>query len=79
MQLGLKKCATAPVENGELVNGGIISLPDNRVIKPASETAPYKYLGVLQVLQVKNDDSQKSVVSSYVKRVHKVVWAKFQA
>ena len=43
------KCAVAQIQEGELSNGGIISLSDSRKIKPASETDPYKYLGVLQV------------------------------
>ena len=49
MELGLKKYAVAHIQEGELTNGGIISLSNSRKIKPASETDPYKYLGVLQV------------------------------
>ena len=66
------KWTVAQIQEGELSNAGIISLSDSRNIKPASETDPYKYLGVLQVFDADQEDTRQAVIKPYMRRVERV-------
>ena len=49
MELGLRKCAVAHVENGRYVSGENYLLPEKRTIERVPQGGAYKYLGIEQL------------------------------
>ena len=76
MEFGIDKCAKLVLKRGEITKFDGISLSDGRVMKRLIEGAGYKYLGILQVDQIRYTEMKKKVKAEYLRRVRKVLETK---
>ena len=76
MEFGIDKCAKLVLKRGEITKFDEISLSDGRVMKRLIEGAGYKYLGILQVDQIRYTEMKKKVKAEYLRRVRKVLETK---
>ena len=75
MEFGLDKCATLTIQRRSVVQTEGINLPNNN-IRGLSMEENYKYLGILQVDDIKHVQVKKKAASEYTKRVRKVLKSK---
>ena len=52
MEFGVEKCATFVIEKRKIVRSVGIELPDGKVIKSLQEGESYKYLGILEAINI---------------------------
>ena len=72
MAFGLDKCAVIEMNRGKMVcNDGIV-LPNGEEMKAIDETG-YKYLGVLQLDKILNQQMREKIKAEYIRRVKKYV------
>ena len=75
MEFGVSKCASLVLKKGKLVHSEGISLPNGQQIRVVTEEG-YKYLGVLQVDDVKHGEMKEIIRKEYFSRVRKILKSK---
>jgi hypothetical protein len=73
MEFGIDKCSVLQVNAGKIHESSSIELLDHVQIPSLPTDSPYKYLGTLQLLQIKTKDIKKSLENSYMSRVTKIL------
>ena len=76
MEFGLKKCATVTILKGKATHTEWLTLSNNNTIKWLILEESYKYLGVLQVENVKHRQVKKQTSTGYTNRVPKILTSK---
>ena len=76
MEFGIEKCATMIQKMAKVVRSEDIKLPDEKVIKSLQGNKGYKYLGILQVDKVKEQEMKENITKEYKRRVRKVLETK---
>ena len=61
---------------GKVVRSEGIKLPGEKVIKSLQDNKGYKYLGILQVDKVKEQEMKENITKEYKRRVRKVLETK---
>ena len=79
MEFGIEKCATMIQKGGKVVRSEGIKLPNEKVIKSLQDNKGYKYLGILQVDKVKEQEMKENITKEYKRRVRKVLETKLNA
>ncbi len=72
MQLNIKKCATASMVGGVPMHTGLLKI-SGEIFPRADQEDPYKYLGILQVLQPLARDTQERLRKTYCERLN-TIW-----
>ena len=72
MQLGLQKCAVAHISKGRTIEGGDLSLSNDRVLRAAGRGNPYAYLGIKQVFEPDLAAIKKGLMDMYVLRLRRI-------
>ena len=70
MEFGTEKCATMIQKRGKVVRSEGIKLPNEKVIKSLQDKG-YKYLGILQVDKVKEQEMKENITKEYKKKSKK--------
>ncbi|XP_044765984.1 uncharacterized protein LOC123322181 isoform X2 [Coccinella septempunctata] len=73
MLLGLGKCAAVEVRRGKLMEEGNIAMVDGREIAMLTTEARYKYLGIQQTFEIKQQENKKHTETQLMERVRKVL------
>ena len=76
MEFGVEKCAVMVIRRGKLARSDDITLPDESVIKGSAEGDAYKYLGVLEAEEVKQEQLKNILKKEYKRRIRKVLQSK---
>ena len=77
MEFGISKCATLVMKRGKLINCEGINMRDNKVIRAMKgDDDGYKYLGVLEVDDIKQTEMKQNVQKEYFRRVRKILKSK---
>jgi hypothetical protein len=78
MEFGIDKCSVLQVNAGKIHESSSIELLDHVQIPSLRTDSPYKYLGMLQLLQIKTRH-KKSLENSYMSRVTKILKSEFNS
>ena len=76
MEFGINKCAVLIMKRGKFHYCEGIKLPDGQSIKGLDEGDGHKYLGMLEVDEVKHTEMKEIVTKEYIKRVRKILRSK---
>ena len=76
MQFGLDKCAKVTINRGKLASTETIRLPSREEIRELEIEETYKYLGIQQADEVKNDVAKKKTQSEYRERLRIILKSK---
>ena len=76
MEFGISKCASLIMKRGKVVDSMGISLPNKDRIKAIGEEDSYKYLGVLESDDIKNEEMKGVITTEYFRRVRKILQSK---
>jgi len=74
MKLGLRKCAVAHIERGNLVEGKDYMLDEERLVERVPMGGTYKYLGIAQVFLPDHKAIRAKLTGMYKTRLNKI-WA----
>ena len=72
MELGLRKCAVAHVQQGRYVGGENYLLPEERTIERVPQGGAYKYLGTEQLFTADHTSVRVRLQQVYAKRLYKI-------
>lgn len=75
MKFDLEKYATAAINWGKIMNRNRIKILNGQTIKSHQDKA-YKYLGTLQLDNIKHEQVKNAISEEYIQRVRKVLKAK---
>ena len=76
MQFGLDKCAKVTINRGKLASTENIRLPSREEIRELEIEETYKYLGIHQADEVKNNVVKEKTQSEYKKRLRMILKSK---
>ena len=72
MEFGVKKCGVVSLKRGKLIKSNGIELPTGEKIKNVDEDG-YKYLGVIEIDQIKQKEMKELLRKEYFRRISKVL------
>uniref|UniRef100_A0A2H6N264 Reverse transcriptase domain-containing protein n=1 Tax=Micrurus carvalhoi TaxID=3147026 RepID=A0A2H6N264_9SAUR len=75
MQFGMEKCATVSTKRGKITTCDGIEMPNGQLIK-YNQNEAYKYLGILQLDNIKHGEVNTIVRREYTNRVRKILKSK---
>ena len=75
MEFGISKCAILIMKRGKIVNSDGIVMPGNEIVKGFEEEG-YKYLGILEVDNVKHEEMKEELKREYIRRVRSILKSK---
>uniref|UniRef100_A0A803THT2 Reverse transcriptase domain-containing protein n=1 Tax=Anolis carolinensis TaxID=28377 RepID=A0A803THT2_ANOCA len=75
MEFGLDKCSTVALKKGKIIESEGINMPNGQTIKSHQPEA-YKYLGILQLDNIKHEHVKTVVSKEYTQRVRKILKSK---
>uniref|UniRef100_A0A2H6MYK7 Uncharacterized protein n=1 Tax=Micrurus carvalhoi TaxID=3147026 RepID=A0A2H6MYK7_9SAUR len=75
MQFGMGKCATLSIKRGKITTCDGIEMPNRQLIK-YNQNEDYKYLGILQLDNIKHGEVKTIVRREYTNRVRKILKSK---
>ena len=75
MEFGISKCAILVMKRGKMVKCDGIVMPGNEIMKGLEE-AGYKYLGILEIDNVKHEEMKENLKREYIRRVRKILKSK---
>ena len=73
MEFGLDKRAILIIKRGKKVEANGVNLPDEKKIRSLKEDESYKYVGVLEVEDLKRLEMKENLKKEYKRRVRKVL------
>ena len=76
MEFGINKCAILVLNRGKMVKSEGIKLPEDKVIRSLRADEEYKYLGILQADQIKQQQMKEKIENDYKRRVRKMLETK---
>ena len=76
MEFGINKCAVLIMKREKFHYCEGIKLPDGQSIKGLDEGDGHKYLGMLEVDEVKHTEMKEIVTKEYIRRVRKILRSK---
>lgn len=77
MEFGISKCASLIMKRGKLSESKGIKMPDNKVIRGMDDPEDeYKYLGILEIDDIKHVEMKKDLQREYFRRVRKILKSK---
>ena len=80
MEFGIDKCAVLVLKRGKICNDNQdMILDDGEVIKAIDQEKPYKYLGVLECSDIKQQEMKEKIEREYFRRMRKVLRSKLNA
>ncbi|XP_044762004.1 uncharacterized protein LOC123319205 [Coccinella septempunctata] len=79
MRFSLEKCATVEVKRGKLVEGENIRLADGREMANMKAEDRYKYLGIQQTYEIKQQENKKAAETELIRRTRKIVNSQLSA
>ena len=75
MEFGISKCAILIMKRGKIVKCDGIVMPGNEVMKSLEEEG-YKYLGILEIDNVKHEEMKEKLKREYIRRVRSILKSK---
>ncbi|KAJ7335269.1 hypothetical protein JRQ81_013210 [Phrynocephalus forsythii] len=78
IEFGLNKCATVALRKGIIIESEGIEMPNGQAIKYHQSEA-YKYLGILELDNIKHGQVKNVVSKEYIQRVRKVLKSKLNS
>ena len=75
MDFGLAKCGVLIMKRGKVVKSEEISMPDKNMMRNIEEDG-YKYLGILELDDVKHEKMKGQIKKKYIKRVRNILKSK---
>lgn len=72
MQFGLDKCGVLVLKKGKVVKLNGVALPNGQMIKDIDESG-YKYLGIVEMDKIRENDMKDKVASEYKRRLKLVL------
>uniref|UniRef100_A0A803T202 Reverse transcriptase domain-containing protein n=1 Tax=Anolis carolinensis TaxID=28377 RepID=A0A803T202_ANOCA len=75
MEFGLDKCSTVVLKKGKIIESEGINMPNGQTIK-CHQPEAYKYLGILQLDNIKHEHVKTVVSKEYTQRVRKILKSK---
>ncbi|XP_044760812.1 uncharacterized protein LOC123318260 [Coccinella septempunctata] len=79
MSLGLEKCAVVEVKRGKLVRQQNIKLGDGREIRSLGVEDSYKYLGIQQTYEIRQQENKRETESELLRRTRKILGTQLSA
>lgn len=79
MSLGLEKCATVEIKRGKLARQQNIQLVDGREIKSLAIEESYKYLGIHQTYEIKQQENKRNAENELTRRMRKLLGTELSA
>ncbi len=76
MEFGISKCAVLIMKKGKISHSEGVRLPNQDEIKSLGEEDSYKYLGVLESDDIKNEEMKKNIRAEYFRRIRKILNSK---
>ena len=76
MEFGLQKYAVVIMKRGKMENCEGVKLPDGGLLKGLEKDESYKYFGVLEADDIKQQELKNSVTKEYFRRVKKILKSK---
>ncbi|XP_044766225.1 uncharacterized protein LOC123322347 [Coccinella septempunctata] len=73
MRFGIEKCAMVDVTRGRLDRGEDVVLSDGQIIGRLGPEERYKYLGIQQTYEIKQQENKAEVEEEMMKRVRKIL------
>ena len=70
---GIDKCAVLTLKKGKTMQSDGITMPNRDVMKELEKKDSYKYIGILQVIEIKYKEMNGNVRKEYIRRVKKVL------
>ena len=78
MEFGIDKCAVVNLSRGKITQTEGIKLPDNKTIRDIGMTS-YKYLGILESDNIKNQEMKTAIRKEYFSRVKAILKSKLNS
>ena len=78
MEFGINKCAVVNLNRGKITQTEGIKLPNNKTIQDIGMTS-YKYLGILESDNIKNQEMKTAIRKEYFSRVKAVLKSKLNS
>ena len=75
MEFGLSKCSVLTMKRGKLVKSEGIPVPNGQVMTNIEDSG-YKYLGILEADEVKDEAMKDQTKKEYIKKVRKILKSK---
>ena len=75
MEFGISKCAILIMKRGKIVKCDGIVMPGNEIMKGLEEEG-YKYLGILEIDNVKHEEMKEKLKKEYIRRVRSILKSK---
>ncbi|XP_044751744.1 uncharacterized protein LOC123311738 [Coccinella septempunctata] len=79
MRFSLEKCATVEVKRGKLVEGENIRLADGREMANMKAEDRYKYFGIQQTYEIKQQENKKAAETELIRRTRKIINSQLSA
>ena len=79
MEFGISKCSTMVLKHGKIVDSADMVLPNGQQIKGLKTEESYKYLGILEADNIKQDLMKDKFREEYYRRVRKVLRSELNA
>ena len=77
MEFGISKCASLMMKRGKLSESKGIKMPDNKIIRGIEDPEDeYKYLGILEIDDIKHVEMKKGLKKEYYRRLRKILKSK---
>lgn len=73
MKLGLDKCATIHVQRGKMVAAEDMVLMDGTELRNLEPEQAYRYLGILQGLEIKQHENKQAAEKELLRRTHTIL------
>ena len=79
MGFGIEKCAMLVMKSGKRLLTGGMELPKKDKIKTLAENETYKYLGILEVDTIKQEEMKEKIQKEYLRRTRKLLETKLNS
>ena len=72
MKFGVQKCGSVVMKRGKVVNSNGVQLPNGETINSVGEEG-YKYIGMLEIDEIMNNNMKALVQKEYLRRLKKIL------